>query len=258
MGIHFSPKITTENLQIHMDWSATRCYSGSGSTFNNLVSGKTSIGYIKNNVTFSTTNGGILTTNGANSGAQYNVGDRIDINTSAANVDRFNGTDNFSIFFWVNQTASSGRIFSTGSAGSGTGNSDNCIWQMWVSTGTYYWWNSSGGGTNNLTVSGTWHTPGTWQYIGFTYTYNDGGNNTVRCYANDTLMMTGQTATATHSYINRASASSLQWTLGGGYSSGCFNTNSACKFGTFSVYNKALTATEVTQNFNATRARFGV
>lgn len=258
MGITFSPKIVTENLQIHMDWSAVRCYSGSGTTFNNLVSGKTSIGYLKNNVTWSNTNGGILTTNGAQSGAQYNVGDRIDINTSTANVDRFNGTDSFSIFFWVNQTSSSGRIMSTGSAGSGTGNSDQCIWQMWVDTGQFYWWNSGGGGTNNITASGTWHTPGTWQYIGFTYSANESSNNIVRCYTNDSLMFSASVSTSTHSYINRASESSLQWTLGGGYWSSCYNINSSCKFGTFSVYNKVLSLTEITQNYNATRARFGV
>jgi hypothetical protein len=253
MATNYSPKIVTTNLQICMDWKNPKCYSGSGTTFTNLAN-KNTVGYIKNNVTFSN---GILTTNGVNSGQQNNVGDRIDINTSAGGIDRF-GAHSFSIFFWVNQISSSGRIFSTGSAGTGTGNSDNCIWQMWVDTGQFYWWNSSGGGANNITASGTWHTPGVWQLIGFTYSYNEGGNNVVRCYRNDTLVFSSTVSTSTHSFIDRSAQTNLQWTLGGGYSSSCVNQNSSCRFGMFMLYNKILSLDEITQNYNATRSRFGV
>jgi hypothetical protein len=253
MATNYSPKIVTTNLQICMDWKNPKCYSGSGTTFTNLAN-KNTVGYIKNNVTFSN---GILTTNGANNGQQNNVGDRIDINTSASGIDRF-GAHSFSIFFWVNQISSSGRIFSTGSAGTGTGNSDNCIWQMWVDTGQFFWWNSSGGGANNITASGTWHTPGVWQLIGFTYSYNEGGNNVVRCYRNDTLAFSSTVSTSTHSFIDRSGQTNLQWTLGGGYSSSCFNQNSSSRFGMFMLYNKILSLSEITQNYNATRSRFGV
>lgn len=255
MAYNNGPKCITSGLQSYMDFGNVKCYPKTGTTLTNLASG--AAGYLKNNVTFSSDNRGILVTNGANNGQQNNVGDRIDINTTASGIDRF-GAHSFSIFFWVNQTASSGRILSTGSAGTGTGNSDNCIWQMWVDTGQFYWWNSGGGGTNNITASGTWHTPGTWQLIGFTYSYNEGGNNIVRCYTNDSLAFSGSISTASHSFIDRSGETSLQWTLGGGYSSSCFTTNSACKFGSFMVYNKVLSLDEIRQNFNATRARFNV
>ena len=253
MAVLYSPSIVTSNLQICMDWKNIRCYSGTGTTFTNLVPGRSNVGYIKNNVTFSN---GILTTNGANSGQQYNVGDRIDINTSASGVDRF-GAHNFSIFFWVNQT-SSGRIFSTGSAGTGTGNSDNCIWQMWVDTGQFFWWNSGGGSVGSIGASGTWHTPGVWQLIGFTYSYNENGNNVVRCYRDDTLAFSNSISTSSHSFIDRSGQSDIQWTLGGGYSSSCFNQNSPCNFGMFMVYNKTLSLQEISQNYNATKKRFGL
>jgi hypothetical protein len=253
MGVNYSPKIVTNNLQICMDWRNPKCYSGSGTTFTNLVNRNT-VGYLKNNVTFSD---GILTTGGANNGQTNNVGDRIDINTSAAGIDRF-GAHNFSIFFWVNQISSSGRILSTGSAGTGTGNSDNCIWQMWVDTGQFFWWNSSGGSTNSISAVGTWHTPGVWQLIGFTYSYDIGGNNTVRCYRNDTLLFSSTVPTSTHSFIDRSGQTNLQWTLGGGYSSSCFTTNSSCRFGMFMVYNKTLSLEEIQQNYNATKGRFGL
>lgn len=251
------PNVTTSNLQICIDFKNTRCYSGSGTTFTNLVDPTRNNGFIKNNCSYSDTLGGFVTTNGANNGQQYNVGDRIDINTSGAGVDRFSGLNNFSIFFWVNQI-SSGRMLSTGSAGSGTGNSDQCIWYMWCDTSQYYWWNSGGGGTNNITAAGTWHTPGTWQMIGFTYSYNESGNNVVRCYTNGVLQFSGSIATASHSYIDRSGDSIMQWTLGGGYSSSCFNTNAAGRFNLFLLYNKALSSDEIYSNFTATRSRYGI
>jgi hypothetical protein len=255
MAYNNGPKLITNNLQIYMDFSNPRCYPRTGTTINNLVGN--SVGYLKNNVTFSTSNVGILTTGGANTGQQNNVGDRVDINTSTAGVDRF-GAHNFSIFFWINQIASSGRIFSTGSAGTGTGNSDNCIWQMWVDTSQFFWWNSGGGSVNALTASGTWHTPGVWQLIGFTYSYNEGGSNIVRCYTNDTLAFSNSISTSTHSFVDRSGQTNLQWTLGGGYSSSCFNQNSSCRIGSFLLYNKTLSLQEIQQNYNATRSRFGV
>lgn len=262
MAISYNPSIVTSNLQIHLDWGNPRCYTGSGSTtgnystFYNLVDAQRNVGYTKNNVTFTSTGIKYLTTGGAQSGALYNVGDRIDINTSAAGIDRF-GAHNFSIMFWINQLTA-GRMMSTGSAGTGVGNSDQCVWQMWCDTGNFYWWNSNGGSDNNITAAGTWHTPGNWELIGFTYTYNEGGNDVVRCYTNGVLQFTGSTPTATHSYIDRSNETVMQWTLGGGYSSSCYNANTAGRFATFSLYNVALSGNQMLQNFNATRSRFGV
>ena len=258
MAGNTGPDITNDGLQILIDFANKECYSGAGTTFNNLIRTNNNIGYLKNNCTYSTSNGGgIISTGGANNGQANNVGDRIDINTSAAGVDRFSGTHNFSIFFWVKQNGT-GKILSTGSSGAGTGNDDNCIWQMWCSTDTFYWWNSGGGSTNNISATGTWHTLNSWQYIGFTYSYNESGNNVARCYTNGVLRFSGSTATATHSYIDRSGQTNLQWTLGGGYAGSCFTENTAASFGLFHLYNKTLSAGEVLKNYNATKSRFGL
>lgn len=264
MAINYNPGVHTTNLQIYMDWGNPRCYTGSGSTsgnistFYNLVDAQRNVGYTKNAVSYISSGIKYLSTNGAQSGAIYNVGSRIDINTSAAGVDRF-GAHSFSVMFWVNQIASGvGRLMSTGSAGTGTGDSDQCIWYMWCNTDQYYWWNSSGGSANNITASGTWHTPGIWQLIGFTYSYNEGGNDIVRCYTNGVQQFSGTTPTATHSYIDRSNETIMQWTLGGGYSSSCYNTNVAASYGSFMLYNTKLTDDQMLQNFYATRSRYGV
>ncbi len=262
MSVICNPNVVQSNLQMFYDWGNPRCYSASGSTtgnistFYNLVDRGRNVGYTKNNVAYTSTGIKYLTTNGAQSGALYNVGDRIDMNTSAAGIDRF-GANNFSIMFWVNQSGS-GRMMSTGSAGTGTGDSDQCVWYMWCDTSQYYWWNSGGGGTNNISASGTWHTPGTWQLIGFTYSYNEGGNDIVRCYTNGVEQFSGTTATSIHSYIDRSNETIMQYTLGGGYSSSCFNTNTAASFATFMLYNTRLSSDQMLQNFNAMRGRFGV
>lgn len=257
MAINYNPKIVTDSLQIFVDFKNTKCYPGTGTTFNNLIDSSRNNGYIKNNCSYNSSLGGYITTNGANNGAQNNVGDRIDINTSAGGIDRFSGTHSFSIFFWVNQNFS-GRMLSTGSAGSGTGNSDNCVWQMWCDTSQYYWWNSTGGGVNNISAFGTWHTPGTWQMIGFTYSYNESGNNIVRCYTNGQEQFSGVISTASHSYIDRSGETAIQWTLGGGYNSSCYTTNTAGNFNFFMLYNKKLSNEEIFSNWIATRGKFGV
>lgn len=264
MSSFSGPNIVEDNLQICIDFSNSNCYSGGSttsgnySTFYNLVAKGRNDGYLKNACTLTSTGNGLkyVTTGGANNGAVNNVGDRIDINTSAAGVDRF-GANSFSIMFWINQSGE-GRMMSTGSAGTGVGDSDNCIWYMYCDTGTYFWWNSGGGNTNNITASGTWHTPGTWQLIGFTYSYNEGGNDIVRCYTNGVQQFSAQISTATHSIIDRSNQTDLQWTLGGGYSASCYTANKAASIGAFYLYNAKLTDAQMLQNFNALRGRFSV
>jgi hypothetical protein len=260
MATLYNPSISKENLQICLDWGNPRCYSGSGTTFNNLINPSINNGYLKNNVTYNSANSGYVLTGGANNGQANNVGDRIDINTSAAGIDRFNKTHNFSIFFWNYLISNNtNKIFSTGSAGALTGNNDACIWQMWMASDMFYWWDSTGGGTNNIICTfASSRVLNTWQYVGVTYSYNEGGNNVARTYVNGQLVATASVATATHSAIDRSAETSLQWTLGGGYNGGCFNNNSQNRFGSFHLYNKTLSNAEILKNYNATKGRYGL
>jgi hypothetical protein len=248
-------RLVHDHLQVLLDWGNPSCYGGSGTTFLNLIDHSRNNGYLKNNVTYSPTNGGIVTTGGYNSGAIYTIGDRIDINTSSGGIDRFDGNENFSIFFWVKQYTS-GRIFSTGSSGALTGDNDQCIWQLWLTTDRFFYWDVNGGAINCMDVSGNLHTLNTWQHVGFTYSANEGGNNIARCYANGVLTASISVPVAIHSYPLRRNVASLQWTLGGGYYSSCYTQNSPCSFGQFMLYNKTLTQAEIVQNYKATHLRF--
>lgn len=178
------------------------------------------------------------------------VGSRINIGTTASQVDRFNINSNFS-FVILAYPEGSGRIFSTGSAGSGT--TDNCIWQMWLNQSQFYWWNSGGGGTDNInSLTGTFYATNTWNHIVITYSSS---GPTARVYLNGVLAGTHIGAT---NLVDRTGQTDLQWTLGGGYNGSCFTENTASRFQQFLIYNKTLSATEVIQNFNAVRARVGI
>ncbi len=246
-------ELIKDSLQIDVNFSNRYCYPGYGNTFLNSIDKTKNSGWLKNNCVFDSQFGGCIQTNGANNGQLYDVGDRIDISTSAAGIDRFDGSTNFSIFFWVKQDTPASRVFSTGSSGSG--NVDNCIWQFWLSTDAFYWWNVSGGGINNITTPAL-ISLGVWCLVGFTYSYNENGYDIIRTYKNDELISVGKILTSSHSYPLRSQDNTLQYTLGGGYYSSCYTYNSPGKFSRFILYNKCLSDNEIKYNFEQTKYKF--
>ena len=191
-------------------------------------------------------NGKYIRTDGTGAGLNL-VGSRININTVGSNIDRFNISSNFSFVILAYPEVGGTRIFSTGSAGSGT--TDNCVWQMWLAQSNFYWWNSAGGGTNNININATMYNTNVWNHI--TITYSSSGA-TARVYLNG--IQTG-VQTGAIDLMDRTGQTDLQWTLGGGYASSCYTENTACRFQQFAIYNRTLSATEVLQNFNAVRSR---
>ena len=245
--------VITNGLQSFIDFSSTACYPRSGSKFYNLTNN--GVGYIQSS-TFSLSDSGKVVTTGGNDNTPNYVGSRININTTASGVDRFDKENNFTFAFWVKYLGNGDRIFSTGSAGSGT--SDACIWQFWLDPTLFYWWNSGGGGTDNITASITTIPQNSWSYITITYSYNESGNNIIRVYRNGSSIGSGSTPTSTHSAIGRSGQTDLQYTLGGGYWSSCYTLNSSGEFAMFQVYNRTLSESETTTNYNNTKSRFGL
>jgi len=245
--------IITNGLQSLIDFSSTACFPRTGNKFYNLTNN--GVGYIQS-ATFSTGDSGKVTTTGGNDGSINYVGSRININTTAGGIDRFDKENNFTFAFWVKYLGNGDRIFSTGSAGSGT--SDACIWQFWLDPTLFYWWNSVGGGSDNITAGITAIPQNSWSYITITYSYNESGNDIIRVYRNGSLIGSGSTPTSTHSAIGRSGQTDLQYTLGGGYYSSCYTLNSSDEFAMFQVYNRTLSESEATTNYNNTKSRFGL
>lgn len=258
MAIAYSnrPLPLGSNCQILLDFNNPKCYTPGGSTFTNLIDPARNNGYLKSNVTQTTDPKGGIALNPLGGGAGRNlVGDRIDIQTSAADRDRFSKDNNFSFIFWVRRIGGGSKLLSTGSSGST--NNDACIWQMWIDNGQFYWWNSGGGGANNITCSFT-PCPDTtnWYMVTVTFESNPTGTNFVRAYRDGVLQNTGSRTYSTHDARDRRGQTNLQWTLGGGYSSSCVNANSSAVFSMFALYNKTLSQNEITDFYNKTKLRF--
>ena len=228
MALFHSPSIVTSGLVLCLDAGNTRSYPGSGTTWTDL-SGQGS-------------NGTLINMDGSN------------INSANGGSLLFNGTDEHVNFSFVNPF------------------SETVI--VWVKSATSIW-NSSGfisssrrqnghiihpdGATNVVTfyianTSGTLTSMGSVTPSDITvpqmYAYTTNGSNVHKGYLNGT-----EVVSSTISVSRTASPSSQPWLVGkddnlNRYLNG--NVYSAMR------YNRALTAVEIRQNFNALRGRYGI
>ena len=227
MGFYRGPNIVTDGLTHAFDAGSTRSYPGSGTTANDLISAATASLY--NGVGFSTSNGGLWTFDGSDDSMQ-------------ASVNTIPPTGAFTITFFYQISSAGGRggmferketpSYNGVTLGQGGGND---------------WSFSVNNGTSAVTYSATYPTLNTW--------YSDvgvwDGVNTVTFYRNGVLQ--GSTTGSTLGNLDTAGARGNLRIFGrdgvsvvGG------------KVSNFKIYNKALSAAEVTQNFNAQKSRFGL
>ncbi len=230
--------IVTDGLVCNLDASKTNSYSGTGTTWVDLTgSGKN--GTLTNGPTFSTLNSGTLVFDGSNDF----------INISATDLLTF-GTSPFSIEFWMYSTyvyPGSGTLYKTilsnysdynGDFGSyfflGLFNLNNSTLQNKVGvldhTGNFLDFSFS------VTVA-----PNQWTHI--TLTRN--GSSFI-WYKNGTLQVSASVASNNFSGVRTSK-------IGGGVSSVGSFTGS---LPSLRIYNKTLSASEVFQNYNATKSRY--
>ena len=230
--------IVTDGLVYNLDTSNTSSYSGTGTTWVDLTgSGKN--GTLTNGPTFSTLNSGTLVFDGSNDF----------INISATDLLTF-GTNPFSIEFWMYSTyvyPGSGTLYKTilsnysdynGDFGSyfflGLFNLNNSTLQNKVGvldhTGNFLDFSFS------VTVA-----PNQWTHI--TLTRN--GSSFI-WYKNGTLQVSASVASNNFSGVRTSK-------IGGGVLSVGSFTGS---LPSLRIYNKTLSASEVLQNYNATKSRY--
>lgn len=235
MAFNFSPKIITNGLVLYLDAANERSYNSFGTTWYDLSLNK---------------NNGTL-----NNGVQFNDNDNYFI---------FNGTNNYvstttnlgsnpipihSISVWFKTSiASGGKIIGVEDVqtGEGAGNHDRHIYI----------------GTDGKIYYGIFDT--TYHIISSTTTLNDNkwhnavgictGNNQIYLYIDGVLNSSGTgNAYSSYptSYIRLGSYKFNGWTPGvTGYYSG--------NIAVAQVYDRALSSTEVLQNFNTLKGRFGL
>jgi hypothetical protein len=214
-----------------LDAASKNSYPGSGTVWTDL-SGNNNSGSLVNGPTFSSANAGSIVFNGSNDYVALgnpSVSTQITVETFIK-VDTSNITGAIVASYILGRENSFRLLAYTSSFSWVCATTNN----SWYSTGTFLEYSAS---VNNA-----------WNHVVGTY---DGAKNNL--YINGSLAITGSSisgnlATAIDNFklmnTNAAAAPNVAYTKG--YT------------GTFRVYNRALSAAEVLQNYNATKSRFNL
>ena len=234
MAYNFSPRIITDGLVLYLDASNTRSYV-SGSTIWNDLSRGGNTGTLVNGPTFNSGNGGSIVFDGSN--------DFVDCGTSSTSILR--GGTQFTLNYWFKKFASNtdfllGTLDDTANIG---------FFIQWFSDSVVYFGMSNGSRTYNFT-----NLPYTNNWINFTFTFNgslSGNTNISKLFINSTQQTLSTFGTQSTIFPNNI----LNLYIGkltnySGIGKGDLSN--------LQLYNRALSATEIRQNFNATKTRFGI
>lgn len=224
MSSSAGPRIENEGLVLHFDAADVKSYAGTGAVFTDR-SRRRKNGSLVNTPTYSSSK---IKSFEFSSNKYIDIPNDTDFNTQTPSVE---------VWIKTNATTQNGFWFEKGSV-----NTQYSLFQE----GTLIKWRTLAGGQSDLSVvTSTYMDTSNWyQVVG---TYSSGFK---RLYINSVLV-SADTRSGT---IPTDSGGGRIGAYGGGSPSYFYNGNLAiCK-----VYNKALTAQEVLQNFNATKSRFDI
>jgi hypothetical protein len=220
MALAHSPSITTSGLVLCLDAGNTKSYPGSGTTWTDL-SGNGNNGTFVNTPTYSSSNKGSI------------IFDSTDYVTTSAVVESATNSNLQTFSGWL------------------------------VGDGALFGSNASGIGQNHLraSLSGTTLTYRVSYYGGAAGEIDD--TTTVSPFSINNIVIVKTAAEKYDVYFNavkvmnqvtkKASVSTSFYP--GLYYSGSYNNGTVCNY---MIYNRALTASEIQQNFNALRGRFSI
>ena len=223
MALAHSPRIVTDGLVLALDAGNTKSYPGSGTAWTDLT-GRGNNGTLTSGPTYSSADGGSIVFDGSNDYVQCTGSLTVTAATFVTWIKR-NG----------NQGTYDGILFSRGTNTTGMNfYTSNQLGYHWNDSNSTYNWNSG------LTVPNL-----TWCMIAVSVT-----NTSATAYLCQTSGITSATNIVNHSSSVLNDIKLAQDDAGGRF----FNGNISIAM----IYNKALTAGEIRQNFNATRARYSI
>jgi hypothetical protein len=225
MSLLHSPKIVTNGLVLCLDAADRKSYPGNGTTWNDR-SGNENNWTLIGGITYSNNNSGSLILDGINDYIQQNQ----DLLLSP----------NFTISLTIKQTSAIGdwvRLF-------GHGNASQRFWGIWMPSNrsSLLWQSYSNGG----------------QVFSSAYTFNlneiynivlTSSGSTRNFYINGQFLSTHSTG-GTINYVSNTDKITI------GYAG--FHTYFIGSIYNASIYNQTLTNSEIQQNFNVIRGRFGI
>jgi hypothetical protein len=228
------PLGVTDGLVLYLDAANARSYPKSGTTWFDR-SGNGNNGTLTNGPTYSSANGGSIVFDGSN--------DEVTTTT------QFINPQTFSVGAWFKTSTASGKRiigFENNQTGTGSAIYDRSIY---IGTdGKLYF--GIYDGSNKLATSPLTYTDNNWHYALGTY---GGEGTTMRLYVDGASV-----ATSTASFAETYNG---YWRIGGYKNAFWINSSSGYFTGSISnvvVYNRGITAAEVSQNFNALRGRYGL
>lgn len=220
MAIKAGPRANSNSLVLYCDAGNIRSYPGSGTTWNDLSSSNNTSA-LNNGPTYSSGNNGYITLDG--------VDDYISVNSNANILSKTAYTK--IAFFYVTTFSTANNIISGGISG------QHAFW-LYVSNKLY-----AGHNGNWATVTGsTTLSLNTWYFGAVTYSNSTGW----KLYLN---------GVEDGSSVDTTTFTGNQEILLGAYGIGNYYSG---RIGLVQVYNRALTATEILQNYNATKKRYGL
>jgi hypothetical protein len=225
MAFIHSPKIVTSGLVLCLDAANKLSYRGSGTTWTDL-SGNANTGTLTNGPTFSNVNGGCIVFDG--------VDDYVDVPYNASTISFPTNNATICVWYRVSTVGDGYGALVTQRSVAGPG-----IQSYMISTRLY----ADGGGTAGVS-SNTIIPNGTIAFGGIVY---DKTNSLLKLYVNGVYdNQVSYTGNIQDTYPIRLGNSA--------FGDGPFPGNIYIA----SVYNRALSASEVLQNYNATKSRFGL
>jgi hypothetical protein len=240
MAYHHSPRIITDGLVLVLDAANQKSYPGSGTTWSDL-SGNGNNGTLINGPTFDSGNLGSL---------EF---DRVDDHVTTTGMSNFSYTNGITVLIWHYNQSGAGSGLYRGVVTNGTvadrlggfdlrygredyfGGTNDGTRLQWLIT-------NSGGVSTSISMFANlneWH-----HYVG---TYN---NNTVSVYKDGQLF-----DSITHTAGGQLKTTIDSTTIGRSPGTSEYLNG---KLSQVQIYSRALSAAEVSQNYNATKGRFGL
>jgi len=218
----------TSGLQLYLDAANSTSYPGSGTTWYDLSGNNNNVAMQNSgSISYTSTGGGYFAT-GSNG---------YFLNASPTNIPT--GNTSYTLSAWVQFGATwptVGGIIGIGN-GYGTTNAVNAFRTTGTNGLVNYWWGNDLSGSSSLSPATQW--------FNAVATYD---GTTRRIYVNSSQIASG--ATTGHNVTNSQITIGLTWPTQNEYLQG--------NIGQVLIYNRALSSTEIQQNYTATRARFGV
>jgi len=235
--MYTGPHIVTDGLIFGIDAASERSYPGSGTNWTDIV-GDSNCALV-NGPTFDSGNGGSIVLDGSD-----------DYVLRSTTPTELQGDPSFTISMWVKRLSNEGNYAGIWGIGGGTANQ-----------GINSWWYLN---TNEITIdtwsratftSGQTYPLNEWVFV--TWQKTAGAMTRANCTIwKNTTSYTGTDLTVLRAESTAPAINNSGISLGTINSSYTTNVNFA--YATTIIYDRVLTASEVIQNYNATKGRFGL